>query len=100
MTINTQKNNNQLTLKIEGRLDTTTAPSLEKLINELPADVNDLLFDMSELVYLQYLSSSDDMLFLHSIPMCVPALLHIQAANSEVLPLFLYALLLMRNGYR
>ena len=52
MTINTEKNNNQLTLKIEGRLDTTTAPSLEKLINELPADVNDLVFDMNDLAYV------------------------------------------------
>ena len=52
MTINTEKNNNQLVLKIEGRLDTTTAPSLEKVINELPADVNDLLFDMNALAYV------------------------------------------------
>ena len=34
MTINTEKNNETLTLKIEGRLDTTTAPVLEQTIQE------------------------------------------------------------------
>lgn len=52
MTVNAEKNNNHVTLKIEGRLDTTTAPSLEKIINELPADVTELLLDMSQLAYV------------------------------------------------
>ena len=52
MTISTEKNSNQITLKIEGRLDTITAPDLEKIINELTADVHDLVFDMSNLVYV------------------------------------------------
>ena len=52
MTISAEKNNNQVTLKIEGRLDTTTAPSLEKVINELPANVTELKLDMSQLAYV------------------------------------------------
>ena len=52
MTINAEKNNEKEVLKIEGRLDTTTAPSLEKVINELPADVTNLILDMKELVYV------------------------------------------------
>ena len=52
MTVNAEKNNNHVTLKIEGRLDTTTAPSLEKVINELPANVTELLLDMSQLAYV------------------------------------------------
>jgi anti-sigma B factor antagonist len=52
MTINAEKNNEKAVLKIEGRLDTTTAPSLEKVINELPADVTNLILDMKELVYV------------------------------------------------
>ena len=52
MTVNAEKNNNHVTLKIEGRLDTTTAPSLEKIINELPANVTELLLDMSKLAYV------------------------------------------------
>lgn len=52
MKINAEKNNNHLLLKLEGRLDTTTAPSLEKVIQELPSDVDDLVFDMNELAYI------------------------------------------------
>lgn len=52
MTVNAEKNNNHVTLKIEGRLDTTTAPSLEKIINDLPADVTELVLDMSQLAYV------------------------------------------------
>ena len=52
MTINAEKNNNHVTLKIEGRLDTTTAPSLERVINELPADVTELKLDMNQLAYV------------------------------------------------
>ena len=52
MTISAEKNNNQVTLKIEGRLDTTTAPSLEKVINELPANVTELKLDMNQLAYV------------------------------------------------
>lgn len=52
MTVNAEKIGNKVTLKIEGRLDTTTAPSLEKVINELPADMNELVLDMNELAYV------------------------------------------------
>ena len=51
MTINTEKDNNKVTLKIKGRLDTTTAPALEKVINEL-TDVKELVLDMKELSYV------------------------------------------------
>ena len=34
MTINKERNNETLTLVIEGRLDTVTAPELEKVVNE------------------------------------------------------------------
>jgi len=52
MTINVEKNNETICLKIEGRLDTTTAPALESTINELPDDVTTLVLDMSQLVYI------------------------------------------------
>lgn len=52
MTISAEKNNEQVVLKIEGRLDTTTAPSLEKVISELPADVTTLVLDMNQLAYI------------------------------------------------
>lgn len=52
MIINAQKNNEQVVLSIEGRLDTVTAPDLEKEINALPTDVKELVLDMAKLEYL------------------------------------------------
>ena len=52
MTINTEKNNETLTLKIEGRLHTTTAPVLEQTIQEEADAVKDLILDMEKLNYI------------------------------------------------
>ena len=41
-----------LTLTVEGRLDTTTAPILEKTINELSDGVTELILDMNQLAYV------------------------------------------------
>lgn len=41
-----------LTMKLEGRLDTTTAPQLEAALKESLAGVKNLAFDFSSLVYL------------------------------------------------
>ena len=40
------------TLMVAGRLDTTTAPELEKAIDELAADVKELVFDLTGLEYV------------------------------------------------
>lgn len=52
MIINVEKNNEKAVLKIEGRLDTVTAPQLENAINELPLDVKELVLDMAKLEYV------------------------------------------------
>lgn len=52
MTINKEKNKGILTLAIEGRLDTVTAPELEKVVNEETADVRELILDMKGLEYI------------------------------------------------
>ena len=52
MTIVEERNNNVLTLKIEGRLDTTTAPTLEITINEKLDGVTELILDMNQLTYV------------------------------------------------
>lgn len=46
------KNDNLLTIKIEGRLDTVTAPQLEEEINAIGDDVKELVFDMEKLEYV------------------------------------------------
>jgi len=52
MTINKEVNGSALTLTIEGRLDTTTAPQLEAEIKQSLAGVTELVLDMKELAYL------------------------------------------------
>ena len=52
MTIVAQKNGDTLTMHIAGRIDTTTAPELEKAIVAIEADVKQLVLDMGEVVYI------------------------------------------------
>ena len=52
MTINVERDFELVTLEITGRLDTTTAPNLEAVVNELGADTKELVFDMSGVEYI------------------------------------------------
>lgn len=52
MKISKEQNGNALTLKVEGRLETTTAPELEAVIKEELEGVTDLTFDFSKLDYI------------------------------------------------
>ena len=52
MTITQIKNDNCLTLKLEGRLDTTTAPQLENELSENLDGVTELIIDFAELSYI------------------------------------------------
>ncbi len=53
MTITKNTENGVLTLALEGRLDTNTAPELEKEIGEdLTADVQTLILDLKDLEYI------------------------------------------------
>lgn len=45
-------NGNQLCISLEGRLDTTTAPELEKVLSGSLEGVTELTFDMGALDYL------------------------------------------------
>ena len=52
MTINVERDFELVTLEITGRLDTTTAPNLEAVINELSDDIKELVFSVAELEYI------------------------------------------------
>ena len=52
MTINKQSNGSTLTIALEGRLDTTTAPDLEKEIKSSLDGVNELNMDFAKLDYI------------------------------------------------
>ena len=51
MKIKKELENNVLVLALEGRLDTVTAPELEREVSDLRG-VNDLVFDMKKLEYI------------------------------------------------
>ncbi|HAK58389.1 MAG TPA: anti-sigma factor antagonist [Lachnospiraceae bacterium] len=52
MTITKTGEGNDLTIALEGRLDTTTAPDLEKEVQSSLDGVSDLTFDLSALEYI------------------------------------------------
>ncbi|MGN0803993.1 MAG: STAS domain-containing protein [Candidatus Coproplasma sp.] len=52
MTIEKKIENENVTLAIAGRLDTTTAPELEKILESVLDSAKDLTFDMTELEYI------------------------------------------------
>ena len=52
MKIDFTKNNGILTVALDGRLDTNTAPELEKLICENGVDISSLILDCEKLVYI------------------------------------------------
>jgi anti-sigma B factor antagonist len=52
MTIEIKRNAEETTLKIVGRLDTVTAPSLDKSISDNINDLKNLVLDLKELEYI------------------------------------------------
>jgi anti-sigma B factor antagonist len=52
MTIEIKRNADETILKLVGRLDTITAPALDKTINEDIADAKNLILDLKELEYI------------------------------------------------
>ena len=52
MNISKEVNGSALTVALEGRLDTTTAPQLEAEFKTGLNDVKDLVIDMAKLVYI------------------------------------------------
>ena len=52
MTINKVQNGTAMEISLEGRLDATTSPSLEKELNDILPSVDSLVFDFSKLDYI------------------------------------------------
>ena len=52
MTIEIKKNADNTVIEIVGRLDTTTAPALDKAINEDMGDVKNLVLDVKGMEYI------------------------------------------------
>ena len=52
MTIEIKRNAEETVIKLSGRLDTTTAPALDKTINEDIGDAKSLILDLKGLEYI------------------------------------------------
>ncbi len=52
MTINKKLEGTELTIELEGRLDTTTAPELEKALKESLNGISELTLDFEKLEYI------------------------------------------------
>lgn len=52
MTIKQNRDGSKLTLALEGRLDTTTAPQLEETLKTSLAEISDLVLDFEKLEYI------------------------------------------------
>lgn len=52
MTIDIKRNKKEVIIVVAGRLDTNTAPALEKVVNEDAADAEGIIMDMGELEYI------------------------------------------------
>lgn len=52
MTVNKKQDGNRLTISLEGRLDTTTAPQLEAEVKSAIDGITELVFDMADLEYI------------------------------------------------
>lgn len=52
MIINVEIGQGKALIKLDGRLDTITAPQFESEINALPADIKELVIDMEKLEYV------------------------------------------------
>ena len=52
MTIEIKRNAEEVTIELTGRLDTTTAPALDKAINEDMGDAKNLILNVKALEYI------------------------------------------------
>ncbi|MCR5142757.1 MAG: STAS domain-containing protein [Ruminococcus sp.] len=52
MTVNKTINGTELVIAIEGRVDTTTSPQLEREINDSISGITKLVFDFSKVEYI------------------------------------------------
>lgn len=52
MQIDQEKQGQSLILRLEGRLETSTAPELQEIVENMPDDIEELQIDMEKLEYV------------------------------------------------
>ena len=86
MIIRKELNGTQLTIKLEGELNTTTAPLLEEVIKSDLNGISSLIFDLEKLEYLS--SAGLRMLLVAQKIMDQQGKMAIRHANNNILEVF------------
>lgn len=86
MTFTTERNGDSLVVRVEGRLDTQTAPELEEALASELEGVTDLTFDLSDLEYIS--SSGLRLLLVEQKRMYQQGSMHVCNVNEVVAEVF------------
>ena len=80
------RNGSELTIALDGRLDTTTAPELDQVLNESLGEITSLVFDLEKLVYIS--SAGLRSLLVSQKAMNKKGSMKIRNANPSVMDVF------------
>ena len=86
MTIDTKRDGSKLTVALEGRLDTTTAPQLEAELRPALEGVTELVFDLKDLAYVS--SAGLRVLLSSQKTMNKQGSMVVRGANADLLEIF------------
>lgn len=86
MNITTTTDNGSSRISIEGRLDTTTSPELEKEIKAIVPETDNLVFDFKDLAYIS--SAGLRVLLSAQKQMMKKGEMHIENVNEAVMEVF------------
>ncbi|MCR5340053.1 MAG: STAS domain-containing protein [Saccharofermentans sp.] len=80
------RNGSELTISLDGRLDTTTAPELDQVLKESLDEITSLIFDLEKLVYIS--SAGLRSLLVSQKTMNKKGSMKIRNANPSILEVF------------
>jgi anti-anti-sigma factor len=85
LNINSEKNGRELIFKLEGRLDTSTAPDFGARVNEEVVDIDKLVIDLKD---LEYVSSAGLRVILSALKMMKGGEMVVCNVNSDIMEVF------------
>ena len=80
------RNGSELTISLDGRLETTTAPELDQVLKESLDEITSLIFDLEKLVYIS--SAGLRSLLVSQKTMNKKGSMKIRNANPSILEVF------------
>ena len=80
------RNGSELTISLDGRLDTTTAPELDQVLKDSLDEITSLVFDLEKLVYIS--SAGLRSLLVSQKTMNKKGSMKIRNANPSILEVF------------